>query len=87
MTSCVRRAACTRPITADLGKTVSAAELLLASQLALRRFTPTYSSWLRQGELWVAKIERHLLARVGLHEQVVTWQERTTLMVAVSLRP
>ena len=26
-------------------------------------FTPTYSSWLNQVELWFAKIERDLLAR------------------------
>jgi len=26
-------------------------------------FTPTYSSWLNQVELWFAKIQRHLLAR------------------------
>lgn len=26
-------------------------------------FTPTYSSWLNQGEHWCAKIERDLIAR------------------------
>ena len=26
-------------------------------------FTPTYSSWLNQVELWFAKIERELIAR------------------------
>lgn len=25
--------------------------------------TPTYSSWLNQGELWFAKIERDMIAR------------------------
>jgi transposase len=28
-----------------------------------RHFTPTYSSWLNQVELWFAKIERHVIAR------------------------
>jgi transposase len=32
-------------------------------------FTPTYSSWLNQVELWFAKIERDLLAR-GLFTSV-----------------
>ena len=27
------------------------------------RFTPTYSSWLNQVELWFAKIERDVIAR------------------------
>jgi transposase len=29
-------------------------------------FTPTYSSWLNQGELWFAKIERDLLPRTDI---------------------
>ena len=32
-------------------------------------FTPTYSSWLNQVELWFAKIERDLLARGSSHRR------------------
>jgi transposase len=36
---------------------------LLAHPHVRIHFTPTYSSWLNQVELWFAKIERQLLAR------------------------
>lgn len=37
---------------------------IFAHQLRVQfRFTPTYSSWLNQVELWFAKIEREVIAR------------------------
>jgi hypothetical protein len=36
---------------------------LIAHPNVRLHFTPTYSSWLNQVELWFAKIERDLLAR------------------------
>src|SRR5678809_1434597 len=44
-------------------KTQAVRTFLLAHPHVQMHFTPTYSSWLNQVELWFAKIERDLLAR------------------------
>ena len=44
-------------------KTQAVRTFLLAHPNVQIHFTPTYSSWLNQVELWFAKIERDLLAR------------------------
>lgn len=44
-------------------KTKGVAAFLEAHPRVTLHFTPTYSSWLNQVELWFAKIERDLLAR------------------------
>lgn len=44
-------------------KTKAVAQFLAAHPKVKFHFTPTYSSWLNQVELWFAKIERDLLAR------------------------
>ena len=44
-------------------KTQAVRTFLLAHPRVRLHFTPTYSSWLNQVELWFAKIERDLLAR------------------------
>ena len=44
-------------------KTQAVRTFLLAHPHVHLHFTPTYSSWLNQVELWFAKIERDLLAR------------------------
>ena len=44
-------------------KTQAVRTFLLAHPSVHLHFTPTYSSWLNQVELWFAKIERDLLAR------------------------
>ncbi len=44
-------------------KTQAVRTFLLAHPNVQMHFTPTYSSWLNQIELWFAKIERDLLAR------------------------
>jgi transposase len=44
-------------------KTKAVDEFLAAHPKVQLHFTPTYSSWLNQVELWFAKIERDLLAR------------------------
>ena len=44
-------------------KTQAVRRFLLAHPHVRIHFTPTYSSWLNQVELWFAKIERDLLAR------------------------
>jgi len=44
-------------------KTQAVRTFLLAHPNVRLHFTPTYSSWLNQVELWFAKIERDLLAR------------------------
>src|SRR5215217_3922740 len=44
-------------------KTQAVRTFLLAHPHVHMHFTPTYSSWLNQVELWFAKIERDLLAR------------------------
>jgi transposase len=44
-------------------KTQAVRTFLLAHPQVQIHFTPTYSSWLNQVELWFAKIERDLLAR------------------------
>src|ERR687897_518678 len=44
-------------------KTQAVRTFLLAHPHVTIHFTPTYSSWLNQVELWLAKIERDLLAR------------------------
>ena len=44
-------------------KTQAVRTFLLAHPHVRIHFTPTYSSWLNQVELWFAKIERQLLAR------------------------
>jgi transposase len=44
-------------------KTKAVDEFLEAHPKVQLHFTPTYSSWLNQVELWFAKIQRDLLAR------------------------
>ena len=44
-------------------KTKAVAEFLMAHPKVRMHFTPTYSSWLNQVELWFAKIERDVIAR------------------------
>ncbi len=44
-------------------KTKRIAEFLQTHPQVHRHFTPTYSSWLNQVELWFAKIERNGIAR------------------------
>jgi transposase len=44
-------------------KTQAVRTFLIAHPTVRMHFTPTYSSWLNQVELWFAKIERDLLAR------------------------
>jgi transposase len=47
--------------------TLGSADFLAAHPKVRFHFTPTYSSWLNQVELWLAKIQRDLLARRHLH--------------------
>jgi transposase len=44
-------------------KTTSVREFLEQNPRVQFHFTPTYSSWLNQVELWFAKIEREVIAR------------------------
>jgi len=44
-------------------KTKAVAEFLVTHPKVHMHFTPTYSSWLNQVELWFAKIERDVIAR------------------------
>jgi transposase len=44
-------------------KTKAVAEWLVAHPRVTLHYTPTYSSWLNQVELWFAKIERDVIAR------------------------
>jgi transposase len=44
-------------------KTKRVAEVLQSHPQVSLHFTPTYSSWLNQVELWFAKIERDVIAR------------------------
>lgn len=44
-------------------KTKAVAEFLASQPQVHMHFTPTYSSWLNQVELWFAKIERDVIAR------------------------
>jgi len=44
-------------------KTQLVQDFLTAHPKVHLHFTPTYSSWLNQVELWFAKIERHVIAR------------------------
>jgi len=44
-------------------KTKAVAEWLVAHPRVTLHYTPTYSSWLNQVELWFAKIERDMIAR------------------------
>jgi transposase len=45
-------------------KTAGVRAFLVADPtVRLLHFTPTYASWMKQVELWFAKIERDLLAR------------------------
>jgi transposase len=44
-------------------KTPRVEEFLLAHANVHLHYTPTYSSWLNQVELWFAKIERDVIAR------------------------
>src|SRR5215469_12913705 len=49
--------------TSRLHKTQSVADFLQRHPRVQFHFTPTYSSWLNQVELWFAKIEREVIAR------------------------
>ena len=44
-------------------KTKDVAEFLKTNPKVRFHFTPTYSSWLNQVEIWFAKIERDVIAR------------------------
>lgn len=44
-------------------KTAPVTEFLQTHSTVHLHFTPTYSSWLNQVELWFAKIERDVIAR------------------------
>ena len=44
-------------------KTKAVAEFLEANPKVRFHFTPTYSSWLNQVEIWFSKIERDVIAR------------------------
>lgn len=44
-------------------KTQQVRDFLAAHPTVHMHYTPTYSSWLNQVELWFAKIERHVIAR------------------------
>ena len=44
-------------------KTTRVAEFLQTHSTVRLHFTPTYSSWLNQVELWFAKVERDVIAR------------------------
>ena len=44
-------------------KTTRVTEFLQTHSTVHLHFTPTYSSWLNQVELWFAKIERDVIAR------------------------
>ena len=44
-------------------------------------FTPTYSSWLNQVELWFAKIQRDVIAR-GVFSSVKVWKENSCVIFA-----
>ena len=57
-------------------KTTAVDEFLVAHPKVQLHFTPTYSSWLNQVELWFAKIQRDLLAR-GSSPQSPTWPARS----------
>lgn len=56
-------------------KTTAVAAFLTAHPRVRLHFTPTYSSWLNQVELWFAKIERDLLAR-GIFTSVADVAQR-----------
>jgi transposase len=45
-------------------------------------FTPTYSSWLNQVELWFAKIERDLIAR-GIFTSVPDLRKKLRQYIAL----
>ena len=47
-------------------KTSKVAEFLAQHPNVTLHFTPTYSSWLNQVELWFSKVQRDVLARVSL---------------------
>ena len=44
-------------------KTARVTQFLEANPKVKLHFTPTYSSWLNQVEIWFSKIERHLIHR------------------------
>ena len=44
-------------------KTQKVKDFLAAHPTVQMHYTPTYSSWLNQVELWFAKVERHVIAR------------------------
>ena len=44
-------------------KTQRVQEFLAAHAHVHLHFTPTYSSWLNQVEIWLSKLERHVIAR------------------------
>jgi transposase len=52
-----------------------AVQKFLADHPKVRHFTPTYSSWLNQVELWFVKIPRDLLAR-GIFNSVADLERR-----------
>jgi len=51
-------------------KTKAAQEFLDRNPQVRFHFTPTYSSWLNQVEIWFAKIERDVIARGGVFTSV-----------------
>jgi DDE superfamily endonuclease len=48
-------------------KTKNVFEFLQANPTVRIHYTPTYSSWLNQVEIWFSKIQRDVIARGNLH--------------------
>jgi transposase len=46
-----------------MNRTQKVAEFLQAHPEVKLHYTPTYSSWLNQVEIWFAKVEREVIAR------------------------
>jgi len=59
-------------------KTQQVQEFLVAHPAVHLHFTPTYSSWLNQVELWFAKIERDVIARGASNGEVEVRRPQST---------
>ena len=66
-------------------KTKSVDAFLAAHPKVCLHFTPTYTSWLNQVELWFGKIERDLLAR-GIFTSVPDLARKIRRYIAKSQR-
>ena len=62
----------TTPDNLSAHKTRAVLEFLQQHPRVRFHFTPTYSSWLNQVEIWFAKIEREVIAR-GIFTSVSDW--------------